>query len=239
MPTGPQVDGNKIDNVCHYIDCILCKTNTTRKNVHAFHKLQHAFFASNSFSLQAIYDTFYAEKPITNFGSFSELHNEFQLVQKDLVPTSLIIAATIQKLHSSIPLKALFDPGSDLTFIHERCIPKGATPVVSSTTTGTTLAGTFTTSCFVKLEKILFPKFHRSCRIDSHTCYLLAGTFTTSRFIKLEKILLPEFHHLCRVVVRFGSGQLPYGKHRVDTRQTECTFTSTCFLICLFSPLCA
>jgi hypothetical protein len=164
------VDGNEIDNVCHYIDCILCKTNTTRKNVHAFHKLRHAFFASNSFSSQAIYNTFYAENPLTNFDSFTELHNEFQLVQQDLVPSSLIIAATTQKLNLSIPLKALFDPGSDLTFIHESCIPKGATPVVSATTTGTTLAGTFTTSRFVKLEKILLPEFNRSCRIDSHTC---------------------------------------------------------------------
>jgi hypothetical protein len=68
----------------------------------------------------------------------------------------------------------LFDPGSDLTFNHERCIPNGATPVeVSSTTTGTTLAGTFTTSRFVTLEKILLPEFHRSCRIDSHTYYLI------------------------------------------------------------------
>jgi hypothetical protein len=171
LPCTQAVDDDK-NNACNYIDCILCKRNT-RKNVHAFHIMQRALYASNTVSLQAIYDTFYAEKTLTNFDSFTELHNEFQLVQKDLVPSSLIIAVTIQKQRSSIPLKAFFDPGSDLTFVHERCIPKGATPVVSLTTTGTTLAGTFTTSRFVTLEKILLPEFHRSCRIDSHICYLI------------------------------------------------------------------
>jgi phage anti-repressor protein len=108
-----------------------------------------------------------------NFDSFTELHDEFQLAHKDLVPSSLLIAATIQKQRSSIPLKALFDPGSDLTFIHERCIPHGATPAVSSITIGTTLAGTFTTSRVVTLDKILLPEFYHSFRIDSHPCYLI------------------------------------------------------------------
>jgi hypothetical protein len=155
----PQAVGNEKNNACHYIDCLLCNTKT-RKNVHAFHIMQRALFASSSFSLQAIYDTFYAENPLTNSDSFAELHNEFQLVHRDLVPRSSIIAATIQKQRSSIPLKGLFDPGLDLTFIHERCIPNGATPVVSLTTTGTTLAGTFTISSFVTLEKLLLPEFH-------------------------------------------------------------------------------
>jgi hypothetical protein len=107
-----------------------------------------------------------------NFDSFTELHNVFQLVQKDIVPSSSIIAATIQKQQSSIPLKALFNPGLYFMFIHECCIPNGA-PLVSLTTTDTTLAGTFTTSCFVTSNKILLPDFHRSCRIDSHTCYII------------------------------------------------------------------
>jgi hypothetical protein len=145
--------------------------------------MQPALFASNSLSLQAIYDTFYAENTLTNFDYFAELHNEFQLVQ-----SSLIIAATIQKQRSSIPLKASFYPGLDLTFIPERCIPKGATPVASSTTTGTTLAGTFTTSCFVTLEKKLLPEFHCSCCTFAislnqtvHTMLLLDTIFSSFR----------------------------------------------------------
>jgi hypothetical protein len=63
--------------------------------------MQHALFASNSFSPLAIYDTFYSENPLMNFDSFTELHNEFQLVQKDLVPSSLIIAATITIKYST------------------------------------------------------------------------------------------------------------------------------------------
>jgi hypothetical protein len=98
--------------------------------------MQPKLFAFNSFSLQTIHDTFYAETPLMNFDSFTELHNEYQLAHKDLVPSSLIIAETIQKQRSSIPLKALFDPGLDLMFIHERCIPHGAIPVILLTTTG-------------------------------------------------------------------------------------------------------
>jgi hypothetical protein len=75
--------------------------------------------------------------------------------------------APVPAQHRSLQDETMQEPG------HEHCIPKGATPLVSSTTTGTTLAGTFTTSRFVKLEKILLPEFHRSCRIDSHTCYLI------------------------------------------------------------------
>jgi hypothetical protein len=42
----PQVDGDgdEKNNACHYIDCLLCNTKTTRKNIHAFHNMQRAFF---------------------------------------------------------------------------------------------------------------------------------------------------------------------------------------------------
>jgi hypothetical protein len=113
-------------------------------------------------------DTFYAEMPLMNFDSFTELHDEYQLAHKDLVPSSILTAATIQKQCSSIPLM-LFDPGSDLTFIHEKCIPHGAIPVVSSITIGTMLAGTFSTSRVVNLDKILLTEFHCSCRIVINT----------------------------------------------------------------------
>jgi hypothetical protein len=75
--------------------------------------------SSKSFSPQAIYDTFFAESPISNFNAYTEFHNQFPLVLRDLVPDSLIIAATIQKQHSTILLKALFDPGLDLMFLHQ------------------------------------------------------------------------------------------------------------------------
>jgi hypothetical protein len=61
--------------------------------------MQQALFVSNSLSLQAIYDTLFAEAPISNFKSYMEFHNEFPLVQHNLVPSSLLIAAPIQKHH--------------------------------------------------------------------------------------------------------------------------------------------
>ncbi len=44
----------------------------------------------------------------------------FVVEENDLVPSSLIVAKTIQGQRSSQPFRALFDPGSDFTFIHER-----------------------------------------------------------------------------------------------------------------------
>ncbi len=109
------------DNACNYVDCLLCDAQTK----YTFHTMQQKLFASKAFSPQAIYDTFNAETPLMNFDFFTELHDEYQLAHKELVPSSILIAATIQKQGSSIPLKALFDPGSDLTFIHEKWIPHG------------------------------------------------------------------------------------------------------------------
>jgi hypothetical protein len=60
--------------------------------------------------------------------------------------------------------------------MHQRCLPPGATPIVSSKTTGTTLAGTFAASRLVTLDKILLPKFHRSRRIDTHDRHVFNAT---------------------------------------------------------------
>jgi hypothetical protein len=70
----------------------------------------------------------------------------FVLEENDLVPSSLIVATTIQGHQSSQPFKALFDPGSDFPFLHEHCLPPGATPTVAGTNTRCTLAGIFTTT---------------------------------------------------------------------------------------------
>jgi hypothetical protein len=51
-------------------------------------------------------------------------------------------------------------------------LPPGATPTVSGTSTGQTLAGTFTTTRLVHLEHILLPELHlhRSRKIDVQEC---------------------------------------------------------------------
>jgi hypothetical protein len=46
----------------------------------------------------------------------------------DFLPCSLSIINFIQQIATSMPLRALFDGGSDTTFIHEGCLPPDATP---------------------------------------------------------------------------------------------------------------
>jgi hypothetical protein len=60
--TLPVCNETEKHNTCHYIDCLLCNT-ATREKIHAFRTMQRALFASNPFSPQAIYDTFYSENP--------------------------------------------------------------------------------------------------------------------------------------------------------------------------------
>jgi hypothetical protein len=108
---------------------------------------------SNPLSLQAIYDLFYAEGSISNYASYitqDTFHAILPLAQQELVPSSLVITATIQKHWSAILLKALFDPGSDNMFIHEWCLPPVASPLVSNKASGSTLAGTFLLSTLLQ-----------------------------------------------------------------------------------------
>jgi hypothetical protein len=61
----------------------------------------------------------------------NDLHESYSLVQQDGVSSSILIAATNLYNHLVQPLKALFDPGSDLTFLQQHCLPAGATPLIS------------------------------------------------------------------------------------------------------------
>jgi hypothetical protein len=130
----------------------------------------------NAYDLEAIYHTFFAEESIFNHDIYTN-ESETPYVNKpsvlgdnDLVPSSLLITRTIQNTRSLQPFKTLFDPGSDNTFIHERCLPPGATPIVTGTNTGRTLASTFTTTRLAQMENIILPEFHRSRKVDSQEC---------------------------------------------------------------------
>jgi hypothetical protein len=74
-------------------------------------------------------------------------------------------------------LKALFNPGSDLTFLHQRCLPAGATPLISNARGGTTLAGTFTTKRIATMKDILLPEFHWNRKINSQDCLIFDAIF--------------------------------------------------------------
>jgi hypothetical protein len=132
---------------------------------------------NKTFDAESIYATFFSGESLQNHDAYAVEHINKLYVEKplgleedDLVPSSLIVAATIQGQKSSQPFKALFDPSSDNTFLHERCLPPGATPKVAATNTGRTIAGTFVTTRLVKMEKMVLPEFHQSRKIDLQEC---------------------------------------------------------------------
>jgi hypothetical protein len=79
-------------------------------------------------------------------------------------PSSILIANCLQGADYHEPLKALFDSGSDTSFIQRCCLPDNITcDDVAHSVTGIT--GTASLSQAVTLSEMLLPEFSRSMRI--------------------------------------------------------------------------
>ena len=77
-----------------------------------------------------------------------------------MVPSSLLIAQSIQNIPFARPLKVLFDTGSDISFIHSSCLPKDTVPrILATSSQGLTAAGFFSSKRVVTLKEIVLPEF--------------------------------------------------------------------------------
>ena len=81
-------------------------------------------------------------------------------------PLGILLSQTIQHASSKKPLKALFDSGSDKTFINRRVLPAAATPKTVPTTHFTTINGDKKVNQQVTLRGITLPEFSPTKRID-------------------------------------------------------------------------
>jgi hypothetical protein len=89
----------------------------------------------------------------------------------------LAIVKSIQKHHSLPPFQALFDSGSDTTFIHQQSLPPCANAtIIAGKTGGQTLAGKLTTNRQVHLQEIILPEFSQSSRVDGIKAYVFNST---------------------------------------------------------------
>jgi hypothetical protein len=92
---------------------------------------------------------------------------------RDLVPSTIAVARTIQGQASAELLKVLFDSGGTVTFLNSRCLPKGATPsLLKNPLHGITAAGRLTANRMVSLKDIVLPEFSRSKKIDQQRAYV-------------------------------------------------------------------
>jgi hypothetical protein len=74
-------------------------------------------------------------------------------IPKDFVPSSLLIARSIQGVESKRLLRVLFDSGGTNTLINSSCLPRGATPrrLIDGPTKLKTIAGDFLSTRSVAL----------------------------------------------------------------------------------------
>ena len=79
---------------------------------------------------------------------------------KDPLPMSFCVAGRIQGQNFRKPLVALFDSGSTSTWINKKSLPKGIQGYTVANVTGTTLAGTFSSTEKVCLQDVSLPEFH-------------------------------------------------------------------------------
>jgi hypothetical protein len=92
---------------------------------------------------------------------------------RDLVPSSVSVARTIQGQRSERLLKVLFDSGGTKTFINKRCLPRGATAtLLKNPLQGFTAAGRLMANRAVLLRDIILPEFSRSNKIDKQWAYV-------------------------------------------------------------------
>ena len=83
-----------------------------------------------------------------------------------LHPVGMMLVYSIQNRPSCQPLKVLFDPGSDLTFIHQHVLPQGTNGKTVPPRQIKTLHGVKAINQMVVIKDISFPEFSPTQRVD-------------------------------------------------------------------------
>jgi hypothetical protein len=92
---------------------------------------------------------------------------------RDLEPSSVLVAHTIQGQRSERLLKVLFDSGGTKTFINECCLPQGMTAtLLKNLLQGLTADGRLMANRAVLLQNIVLPEFSRSNKINKQWAYV-------------------------------------------------------------------
>ena len=116
-----------------------------------------------------------------------------ELSSLKLRPTGVMVIDRIQKQKSKRPLKVLFDPGSDITFVHRRCLPNGAVPskLERPIAIGTVAPDRAMHENKVTIQGIRFPEFTSTSRIDMPATAVVMDADSTYDVILGLDILIP------------------------------------------------
>jgi hypothetical protein len=132
----------------------------------------------------------------------------------DLVPSSLLVARTINGKPSLRLLKVLFDSGGTKTLFNRRCLPTGATPYTLDTPAiGTTAAGAFKSTTGVRLEDCVLPEFSRSKKIECINAIVFDAPAS-----QYDVILGRDYLHHLGIDPQFSTKKMVWMEHTLDMK---------------------
>ena len=125
--------------------------------------------------------------------------------KKRLTPLSIMVCDTISAVRSRTILKVLFDPGSTVTFISRKCLPRHCKPCpVAKSRSVTTLAGSCTAKEMVVLQAIRLPELDKNRVIDQHKALVFDGN------IRYDLILGADFLAKSGIDIKYSSGTVEW-----------------------------
>jgi hypothetical protein len=132
----------------------------------------------------------------------------------DLVPSSLLVARTINGKPSLRLLKVSFDSGGTKTLFNRRCLPTGATPCLLGTPAiGTTATGNFKSTTGVRLEDCVLPEFSRSKKIECINAIAFDAPAS-----QCDVMLGRDYLHQLGMDPRFSTKKMVWMEHSLDMK---------------------
>ena len=137
--------------------------------------------------------------------------------KKRLTPLSIMVCDTISSVRSRTILKVLFDPGSTVTFISRKCLPRHCKPCpVTRSRSVNTLAGSCTASEMVVLRAIRLPELDKNRVIDQHKALVFDGD------IRYDLILGADFLAKSGIDIKYSSGTVEWFDNELSMRDPTC-----------------
>lgn len=172
----------------HYLDCL-----TIDKHCLSFTNSPHISFLNQDFNpltwtddyinfISDIYQNGNDEEINISDNNTSDVLNSYL----SLRPMTLLMADFIQNQISKKLLTVLFDTGSEMTFIHERVLPKGAVPKIGTPIDINTLNAMGKLNRSVLLSNIQLPEFSPTIKVDKD---IKAFVMSPEHHIKYDMII--------------------------------------------------
>ena len=137
--------------------------------------------------------------------------------KKRLTPLSIMVCDTISSVRSRTILKVLFDPGSTVTFISRKCLPRHCKPCpVTKSRSVNTLAGSCTANEMVVLRAIRLPELDKNRIVDQHKALVFDGD------IRYDLILGADFLTKSGIDIKYSSGTIEWFDSELPMRDPSC-----------------